>query len=201
MRNVKESSTKVSAGRPRSEVSRKALVDTTYQMLREIGYERLSIEAIAARAGVSRTTVYRWYQTKEDLVIEALIAFSSFAHEIPDTGDLVSDMAGLIQYVLEHDPISLNRESCALTLSALSGSQQLAQTYWDLYIAMKRHDLHEIFERGKVRGEIAKDSDLDLFLDLFHGYLLFGLLVRPKGTVSIAAIKTALHRLIRGFHP
>jgi AcrR family transcriptional regulator len=198
---VKMSSTKVPAGRPRSDASRAALINTTYEMLRELGYERLSIEAIAARSGVSRTTVYRWYPTKEDLVIEALIAFSSRDQEMPNRGDLVSDMTGVIEYVLAHDPISLNRESCALTLSALSGSPHLAQTYWDLYIARKRYDLREIFERAKRRGEIAKDSDLELFLDLFHGYLLFGLLVRPKGTVSIDAIKTALHRLIRGFHP
>ena len=187
-------------GRPRSDTSRSALLKATYDMLREMGYERLSIEAIAARAGVGKTTIYRWYPTKEDLVIEALAAAAeSDEASVPNTGELATDLQAMIQNRMDTDPLCFNRQSCALTISSLAGSPELAQTYWDLYISKKRAAYTKIFERAKRRGELAPDADTDLFLDLFHGHILFGLLMRPKGVVSIDEVGRAIRQLLRGF--
>jgi AcrR family transcriptional regulator len=193
-------STKLTPGRPRSDTSRTALIQATFEMLREVGYERLTMDAIAATAGVGKTTIYRWYDTKEDLVIEALGSISLEEEPfIPDTGALASDLQAMIHHRLDNDPLCFNRQSLALTISALAGSAKLAQTYWDLYISKKRASYAVIFERAKQRGELAADADLDLFLDLLHGYMLFGLLIRPKGMIRPKAIGNTVRRLLAGF--
>jgi AcrR family transcriptional regulator len=192
--------TKLTPGRPRSDASRTALIQATFEMLREVGYERLTMDAIAARAGVGKTTIYRWYETKEELVIEALTSVSEEELDfIPDTGTLATDLQALIKHKLENDPLHFNRQSCALTISALAGSSELAKTYWDLYITKKRGTYAVLFERAKKRRELAADADIDVFLDLLHGYILFGLLMRPKGVVSPKAVGNAVRHLIAGF--
>jgi AcrR family transcriptional regulator len=193
-------SKRLTSGRPRSDTSKAALIQAAYELLREVGFERMTIDAIAARAGVGKATIYRWYETKDDLVIEALIATWQVEKQfIPDTGSLSSDLQAMLQYTLENDPVCFNRQSLALTMTALAGSPQLAKTYWDLYVTKKRAGFKIVFERAKQRRELAADADTDLFLDLFHGYVLFGLLVRPKGVVSNKAVGTAIKHLLEGF--
>ena len=177
-----------------------ALMHATFDMLREVGYERMSIDAIAARAGVGKTTIYRWYDTKEELVIEAL---TWVAQEddgfVPHNGSLASDFEAIIQNKLEHDPLHFDRSACARTFSALAGSQELAKTYWDLYINQRREAFRAALSRAKERGEISVDLDHELFLDVLQGYILFGLLVRPKGAVTPKAINKVVRRLLAGF--
>ncbi len=194
--------TKQTTGRPRSDASKSALIQATFELLREVGYERMTMEAIAARAGVGKTTIYRWYATKDELVIEALSSMSESDHEtVPNTGKLASDLQAMIQHRMHQDPLCFNRQSCALTISALAGSPELAQTYWDLYISKKLAAYTKIFERAKKRGELAEDADLDLFLDFFHGHILFGLVIRPKGVVNPEAVGKAITQLLAGFSP
>lgn len=193
---------KTAAGRPRSDASRTALINATFDLLREVGYERMSIDAIASKAGVGKTTIYRWYSTKEELVIEALTSISQQSENfIPDTGSLATDLEAIINHRLENDPLCFNRSSCALTVSALAGSPELAQTYWDLYITKKRSNSAELFNRAKARGELAQDADIELFTDLLHGYVLFGLLVRPSGQITAEAVGETVRRLLQGFKP
>jgi AcrR family transcriptional regulator len=192
--------TKLTPGRPRSDTSKTALINATFELLREVGFERMTIEAIATRAGIGKATIYRWYETKEDLVIEALSSVSKADQEfMPDTGSLVSDLQALIQHRIDNDPLCFNRQSMSLTITALAGSPELAKTYWDLYISKKRAAHMKVFERAKKRGELAADADVDMLLDLLHGYILFGLLIRPKGVITPKAVGNAVKHLLAGF--
>ena len=194
--------TKQTTGRPRSDASKSALIQATFEMLREVGYAHMTMEAIAARAGVGKTTIYRWYATKDELVIEALSSMSQSDPEmVPNTGKLASDLQAMIQHRMHQDPLCFNRQSCALTISALAGSPELAQTYWDLYISKSFTAYEKIFDRAKKRGELAEDADLDLFLDFFHGHILFGLVIRPRGVVTPEAVSKAITQLLAGFSP
>lgn len=193
--------TKTSPGRPRSDTSKQALIQATFDMLREFGYERLSMDGIAARAGVGKTTIYRWYKTKDDLLIEALVSCAQKPVEIPDTGKLSTDLQALLQDRLNNDPLCFNRQSLARTTSALAGSPELAQTYWDEYVSKKRESTAIVFERAKQRGEMATDADTELFLDLLYGYILVSILIRPKGTLSVKGVAKAVETLLTGFAP
>src|SRR2546421_2713856 len=84
----------------RRESSRLAILDAALSLCREEGYARLSIEAIAARAGVGKGTIYRWWPSKGAVLLEALDREAAGWAAFPDTGDLVADMRTTINDVV-----------------------------------------------------------------------------------------------------
>lgn len=80
----------------RSERSRRAILDAALELVGETGYQRLTIEAIAARAGVGKQTIYRWWPSKAAVLLDAFIALgeenTAEQAELPDTGDLEADL-------------------------------------------------------------------------------------------------------------
>src|SRR5687768_12726238 len=88
--------TTLERGRRRSERSHEAIVRATQELLVERGYRQLTIEAIAARAGVGKQTIYRWWPSKGAVVLEAFLVLSEGGPEqdmaLPDTGDLKADL-------------------------------------------------------------------------------------------------------------
>ncbi|GAA5026615.1 TetR/AcrR family transcriptional regulator [Microbacterium fluvii] len=83
-------------GRPRSEQARLAVLDAAVDLLRADGYDRLTIDAVATRAGVGRQTIYRWWGSKASIVAEAVLEgrISLGGPAIVDTGDLRADLRG-----------------------------------------------------------------------------------------------------------
>ena len=75
---------------------RSAVLDATSMLLSEVGYDQLSVEAVASRAGVHKTTVYRRWPTKPELIAEAALVQAAEAVPIPDTGTLLGDLQTLL---------------------------------------------------------------------------------------------------------
>ena len=111
-------------GRPRSPRAQQAIVTATCDLLLEMGYERLSIEGVAARAGVGKQTVYRWWPSKSALVTEAVLEgrLPISGEPPPDTGDLRTDLGSWLarQFEALADPyvLSLIRAVTAATRAA-----------------------------------------------------------------------------------
>src|SRR5260370_35342567 len=87
-------------GRPRSAQAHKAILDATLELLAEEGFQGLSIEEVAARAGAGKTTIYRRWSSKEELVMEAI---RQVQIEVPvmDTGNFRNDLAALLETVYQ----------------------------------------------------------------------------------------------------
>ena len=79
-------------GRPRSVQSQQAILDATLTLLATEGFEAMSIEAIAARAGVGKKTIYRWWTSKEALVIDAIKSLQQTKNPVIDIGSLREDL-------------------------------------------------------------------------------------------------------------
>ena len=101
---------KKSSGRPRSTRSHQAMLQATLELLAEVGLEATSIEAIAARAGVGKTTIYRRYRCKEELVADAIERVRKEV-VIPDTGHLESDLDILIESAAQITLTPLGRQN------------------------------------------------------------------------------------------
>ncbi|GAA3900711.1 TetR/AcrR family transcriptional regulator [Microbacterium invictum] len=88
-------------GAPRSEAARQAILAATAQLFAERGYEQLTIEGIAAEAGVGKQTIYRWWPTKSALVAECLLEGRLLPGQLtlPDTGDLRGDLVGWVEQI------------------------------------------------------------------------------------------------------
>lgn len=109
----------------------------------------MSIDAIAARTGVGKTTIYRRYSCKAELVAAAI---ESIREEvtIPDTGSLWSDMDALIENAAQITLNSLGRQTVAMIISSASSNSEFAQIYWTKYLQPRRHSLTVVLERAKV---------------------------------------------------
>ena len=169
---------KRSPGRPRSAAAHRAILDAVLVLLAEEGFARLSIEGVAARAGVGKATVYRRWSSKVPLVIEALDTVASERLSVPDTGSVRGDLTEfLIQLVRTID--GPDGRLMAPVLEAMSRSPELAEAFRRDLIAPWREVSIEIIRRGIDRGELRAELHLDVALDapvaiVFHRLLVTG---------------------------
>lgn len=183
-------------GRPRSVQSDQAIVQATLELLAEVGFERMSIEAIATRAKVGKTTIYRRYESKEELVA---CAIESLRQEIiiPDTGSFWGDIEALIQSAAQITLSPLGRQTVAMIISSATSSTEFAQIYQAKYLQPRRQAFAIVLERAKARNEIQKNVDSDLVFDLMSGIMLYALVFQSTTESWEDYIRRALNFLLK----
>ncbi len=154
-------------GRPRDERASRAITEAARRQLREVGYANVSMESVAAEAGVSRATVYRRYRDKADL-ITAAIAGNSAAHLAPSPSP--DPRRDLIRYLEEFD--ERFAEGCLEVIGTLIGAREEPgplnlhrQRVVEPRMAYARSLLADAVDRGELRT----DADLDLALQMLVG--------------------------------
>jgi AcrR family transcriptional regulator len=171
-------SQKRAPGRPRSEESRQSILRSTLKLLKqEGGFAELSIEAIAADAGVGKTTVYRWWPTKAALVADAFSASAEQELLFPDTGNVCSDMSLQMRRLIR----VFRSERGKIVAALLAGGQsdpELIEAFRERFLFPRRRQAYKTLQRGIDRGELPKDSDLDLLLDSLYGPIYMRFLIR-----------------------
>ncbi|MFW9264274.1 TetR/AcrR family transcriptional regulator [Nostoc sp. CALU 546] len=187
----------ISSGRPRSIHADQAILQATLDLLAEVGYESMSIEAIASRAGVGKTTIYRRYTSKEELVADAIESLRDDL-VIPDTDSFWGDMDILINNAAKKIDSPLGRQTLALIISTASSNPQFAEVYWTKYTKLRREAFSKILERAKSRGEIHKDADVELIIDLVSGSLYYALIFKPTTEPVEAYMRRTMNLLIKG---
>src|SRR5271170_872774 len=165
-------------GRPRSEESRQSILHSTLKLLKqEGGFTELSIEAIAADANVGKATVYRWWPSKAALVADAFSASAEEELQFPNTGSVQRDMnlqmRGLIR-IFRSD----RGKVVAALLAGGQSDPELIEAYRDRFLWPRRKQAYRTLQRGVDRGELPKNSDLDLILDSLYGPILMRFLIR-----------------------
>ncbi|MEO1059896.1 MAG: TetR/AcrR family transcriptional regulator [Actinomycetota bacterium] len=155
---------------------RDAVLSATAELLDEVGYERLSIEEVASRAGVHKTTVYRRWPTKPELVVDAVQVHSETNVPIPDTGTLEGDLRLLTRAVVAN--ISGEggaRRSRSIVAAAISSGELADATarFWAARMAASA----PIVERAVERGELPPSSDPTLLIEAAVGPLWLRLLL------------------------
>jgi len=159
------------AVRPRVEGDREQeILDAALEVLADVGYDRLTMDAVAHRAKASKATLYRRWNSKATLVVEAL-ARTKGVPVVPDTGSLRGDlltafcgMGGLA----DHDTTA----TLGAVLTAVSTDQEFAREFRRQVVEPKARVSHEIFERARDRGELRDDIDLDIVVPALAGIVL-----------------------------
>jgi AcrR family transcriptional regulator len=165
-------------GRPRSEQSRLAILDSTLKLLRKGGgFPDLSIEAIAADANVSKATVYRWWPNKAALVADAFTASSEDELRFPDTGSVRSDMSLQMRRLIRIFRSKRGKVVAAL-LAGGQSDPELIEAFRERFLWPRRRQAYKTLQRGIDRGELRRDSDLDLILDSLYGPIYMRFLIR-----------------------
>ncbi len=165
-------------GRPRSEQSRQAILRSTLKFLRQPGgFPDLSIEAVAADANVSKATVYRWWPTKAALVADAFSASAEQELRFPDTGSVRDDM-NLQMRRLIHVFLSKRGKIVAALLAGGQSDPELIEAFRERFLWPRRRQAYQRLQRGIERGELPKNSNLDLILDSLYGPIYMRFLIR-----------------------
>lgn len=183
-------------GRPRSDQSQQAILQASLELLAEVGFEGLSIEAIAARAKVGKTTIYRRYSSKAELVADAIESIRQDV-VIPDTGDFWQDIEQLIENAAQISLSPLGRKTVAMIISSAASNAQFAQIYWTKYLQPRRQAFAIVLERAKARQQTQADLDAGLIFDAISGIMLYALIFQPTDQSWSAYVHRALHLLLK----
>lgn len=165
-------------GRPRSAPVHQAILQAALEVLSEVGYRAMTIEAIAARAGVGKKTIYRWWPSKATVALEALTASTEEQVPFPDTGSLAGDLTTYFE-----QSFAGLRGKAGTALSGLTAEAQLdpefAREFQRSFIVPRKQGLVALLQRGVQRGELAADTNLDVLADLIYGAKWYRFLLYP----------------------
>ncbi|WP_340561832.1 TetR/AcrR family transcriptional regulator [Streptomyces sp. GSL17-111] len=190
------------AGR-RSERSRRAILDASLALVGEVGYHKLTIEAIAARAGVGKQTIYRWWPSKAAVLLDAFTARTEdpeYAAGLPDTGDLAADLKLVLRATVDefNDPAFEAPYRALAVAGALDPdlSRQFTERLNEPGLAAYRERLRS----AREAGQIAPGIDLDVAVELLTGPFFARWLSRSGG-LTHAFTDALVDTVLAGLRP
>jgi AcrR family transcriptional regulator len=160
-------------GRPRDDAREQAILEAAIDLLAEVGYEAMTIEAVAVRARSSKATIYRRWPGKAELVAEAMRRRTEPAlQDLPDTGSLRGDLLGLTQQMCASISGADGGLMCGLAVAVRSDPE------FGRLLAAHTHDsklrsLAEVLSRAETRGEVRPGVNPELILQVAPGVALF----------------------------
>jgi AcrR family transcriptional regulator len=194
-----ESAAKARPGRPRSEKTRLAILEAAGDLMVEAGFGSTTIEAIAARAGVSKVTIYKWWPSRGAVAIDAYFHRYSQTIAFPDTGDVARDITSQLVILLD-----AFRGRAGVIMAELLGHAQsdpaLAEVLRDRWLAPRRVATTVVLRRGIDRGEIRTDVSLPVLMDELYGPVYYRLMARHE-PLSDAFAHELVHNVLRGVRP
>jgi len=148
----------------------------TLEQLAAGGFDRLTVPDVAARAGVNKTSVYRRWPTKADLVRDALHASMGHSQELPDTGNVRADMIEMARLAagFVESPLGLGVLRTLLTEGA---NPEVASLATSMFRQEQAKAVHEIIKRAIARGDLPEGTNTRLLLSTVAGALMHRLLV------------------------
>jgi AcrR family transcriptional regulator len=164
-------------GRRRSERSHRAILAATQDLLLERGYAELTIEGIAARAGVGKQTIYRWWPSRAALVLEAYLAGEEAVRPPAESSSAREDVHALLAWLIDVLAEPTGGPVVAGLISDLQHDADLAEGFRRDVVPARREGMLAALERGRARGEIREDADLELAVDALHGAVFYRLLL------------------------
>ncbi|WP_147821020.1 TetR/AcrR family transcriptional regulator [Salidesulfovibrio onnuriiensis] len=163
------------AGRPRSEQAREAILNATQALLKESQGAGLTIEAIARRAKVGKPTIYRWWPTLADVVLEALLCQADANITIPPFESLQKTLRHILRL-----SVKAIADGAGVHLRFLMAQAQQDEAFRERFrknfTAKRRAVLKSIFMKAVEHGNIGPDQDLDMLTDVVFGVMWYRLL-------------------------
>ncbi len=157
-----------SPGRPRCDNTRKAVLRAAYDLLSEGGLGRFTIEGVAARSGVARTTIYRWWPSKGALAMEGFLEATAQDFHLPPTDSVTADMKAVLRSFARIMGGTPGRIIRGIVAEGQSDPETI-EAFKDGYVRPRRAEIRALLERGMASGELRADLDIEMV-----SYGLFG---------------------------
>jgi AcrR family transcriptional regulator len=152
-------------GRPRDEGAHRAIIEATLELLAEVGVAGTSIEGIAARAAVGKTTIYRRWTDKESLICDAMAMLKGPLPKLPGTS-LRDDLLTLVESAVHARESARNRRLYACFIGEMSRYPALNERFRRTVIKPRRDLTRDTLRRAVERGELRDDLDVDVMIDI-----------------------------------
>ncbi|WP_129840727.1 TetR/AcrR family transcriptional regulator [Streptomyces sp. RFCAC02] len=182
-------------GRPRSEESRLAILRAAVALLTEKGWADLTIEGIARRAGCGKQTIYRWWPTKADVLMDAALAKGALYVTVADHGSYGADLRAFLRdtYALASRP-EVNRLLRALMAQSLT-DEEFGARFRSRFLAQRRAALRVVVDRAARRGDLPDRPAPATVPDLVFGVLWYRVLTtdEPLDEPLVAEVLAALN--------
>jgi len=163
---------------PRVERSRQAILDATLQLLARDGdVGSLTVEAVAARSGVAKTTIYRRWRDKWELALDAvMIDMLPRLDEPVDVGDTRKELLTVINSVVKTLATPPYGQAMQALVSQIATDPDLARVYREQVVEPRHAELTPVIKRGIARGDLRPDTDVRLIHELLVGPIFYRLL-------------------------
>ena len=158
-------------GRPRSERADQAIIEATLELFAERGAEGVCVEAVAARAGVGKATVYRRWSGKEDLLLAAL---GSLKSPLPDPGGVSvrDDLVALLTVMCQDAADPARARQYGLLLGEGQKYPRLMARYGETVIEARRNHIRSVLRQGIETGQLRPDTDVEIAMLTLTGAAL-----------------------------
>ncbi len=186
-------------GRPRDPSRDVAIVQATLELLADGGYSALTMEAVAARAGVGKATLYRRYPGKEQLVVDALATVS----EQPEPAEGASVRAQLVALLqgVQRKQGSLSGRLFPRLISEAVDNPELLRRYRQQVLEPRRQRFRALLQRGVDEQLVRADVDLDHAVDLLVGAVAYRNLLRTEPPVGPDFVERVVDDVLAGLSP
>lgn len=187
-------------GRPRDRRIDDAVLEATAELLQEVGYARLSIAAVAARAGTHKPAIYRRWPSKAHLVHEAAFPTEDTAL-IPDTGNLRDDVESMVRGAAELFARPVVRAAVPGLIAEFASDPDLHARLLERFSERVWGAMRDRVASSTERGELRPGVDPSVVLDLVGGGALMALLTRGPGDLGEAWVESTVSILMEGIAP
>jgi AcrR family transcriptional regulator len=164
-------------GRPVEERPRQAAIEATLELMAEHGAGGVTTGAVAQKAGISKATMYRRWDSKDALIADAIGTLVDQEIVIPDTGTLEGDVRILLAEAVELYSAPRAAALMPELVAAVARTPELAAAFREGFLVRRRAALGKVLERAAARGELRDDVDREVCIDLFGGVIFYRLLV------------------------
>jgi AcrR family transcriptional regulator len=155
-------------GRPRCDVTRKAVLNAAYELLKEGGLGHFTIDGVATRSGVARTTIYRWWPSKGALAMEGFMEATAQDVHVPPTDSVAADLRTMLRLFARMLGGTAGRIIRGIVAEGQSDPKTI-EAFMDFYVAPRSSEVRALVRRGIEIGEFRADLDVEMV-----SYGLFG---------------------------
>jgi AcrR family transcriptional regulator len=176
MGTVTDQPTPVRPGRKRSEESRMAILAAAFELAGEIGYTGLTIEGIAARSGAGKQTIYRWWPSKADVLLDALATKADLHIPVPDEGSYAEDLRAFLTASFR---MGSDQRVIDVLRSLMAHAQiddDFGQRFRAAFLHRRRDALAVILDRAQARGDLPPSLSPGTAADIVFGVIWYRML-------------------------
>ncbi|MGD3105144.1 TetR/AcrR family transcriptional regulator [Streptomyces sp. YGL11-2] len=186
----------------RSERSRRAIFDAALALVGEVGYEKLTIEGIASRAGVGKQTIYRWWPSKAAVLLDAFGAVvDTYDQEgLPDTGDLAADLKTVLRATADEFSDAAWQAPYRALAAAGANDEELSRTFVGRLMEPGIRVYVERLRSAQEAGEVAPDLDVRIAAEMLLSPFSQRWLMRT-GELTHDYVDTLVDQVLRGLRP